>query len=73
MTREELIADIATGRTVAERLPLYKAAMDLGLLNYQEIQRLVRNAEPVQKKPVAKRTSTPRKTRVSKETKGDTE
>jgi hypothetical protein len=61
MTREELISDIATGRTVAERLPLYKAAMDLGLLNYQEIQRLIRNAEPVQKTPVAKKTSTPRR------------
>jgi hypothetical protein len=61
MTKEELLADIADGRTVAERLPLYKAAMDLGLLNYQEIQRLIRNAEPVQKKPVAKKATTPRR------------
>lgn len=66
MTKDELLTDIAKGRTVAERLPLYESAMHLGLLTYQEIQAVVADAEPASqtvtkvaaKKTAAKRTAT---------------
>jgi hypothetical protein len=57
MTKAEFLAEIAEGRTITERLPLYKAAMDLGLLTYSEIQQIVWESAPVQKTPVAKKTA----------------
>lgn len=45
MTKAELLADIAKGRSVAERLPLYAAAMQLGLLKTDEIQSLISHSQ----------------------------
>lgn len=62
MNKTELIEQIATGRTVAERLPLYEAAMHLGLLTFQEIQLIVHSESvpaivqsPIAKKATAKK------------------
>lgn len=66
MTPEELLAEIAKGRTFAERLPLYVAAMTMSLLTVQQIKTAFIEYEvpkPPAKKPVAKKTAQGRMTK----------
>jgi hypothetical protein len=65
VTKDELLADIAKGRSVAQRLPLYAAAMQLGLLTFQEIQKEV-HRESVPAKQTVTNSATAKKAPAKK-------
>lgn len=51
MNKLDILNDIANEPSIGKRLPLYAAAMQLGLVTYQDIQAVIKDAEV---KPVAR-------------------